>query len=250
MTASYDPRFFDLLASAETKHFWFRARARAIQGSVRRLSSGLPVRPRILEIGCGSGTVLAALRSACPDATVVGIDIHQEGLAYARRRTDAALVRGRIEQLPFAARFDLIGLFDVLEHLPDDLGALRRVRSVLDSRGALVATVPAHRSLWSRVDEAAGHCRRYEPCEFHKLFEEAGYRIEFATAYMTATFPIVWAVRRLSRPPDDVPLARELRVPTLINAILERVLRVEADWLARGRRLPFGASLFAIARPE
>src|SRR5262245_37315921 len=79
----------------------------------------------------------------------------------ARMRTDnCLLVQGNASQAPFSKTFHLIGMFDVLEHIQDDIGALRDIRSLLDPDGALLLTVPAHASLWSYFDEASRHCRR------------------------------------------------------------------------------------------
>ena len=140
---SYDPAFFQLLFEVEDRHFWFRSRNRIIAAWVKRLTSELTPGFRVLEIGCGTGNVLRVLDQVCPSGTVVGMDLFAEGLKYAQQRTSAALVQGDMHHPPFASQFDIIGLFDVLEHLPDDRQVLRDLKGMLRENGTLLLTVPA-----------------------------------------------------------------------------------------------------------
>src|SRR4029077_8056724 len=109
-----------------------------------------------------TGNVLEVLRRTCRRGSVMGFDLPPVGLAMARRRSPGALlVQATIDAPPFGAVFDIVGAFDVLEHLPDDPGALGPITGMLRPGGRLVVTVPAHTSLWSHVDVAACHQRRY-----------------------------------------------------------------------------------------
>jgi SAM-dependent methyltransferase len=117
---SYDPAYFAPLFAIEDRHFWFRARNQVIATLVRQLTVGLAPGYRVLEVGCGTGNVLRVLEQVCPAGTVIGMDLFAEGLRYARRRTNCPLVQGDVQAAPYATSFALIGLFDVLKHLPDD----------------------------------------------------------------------------------------------------------------------------------
>ncbi len=252
----YDPRHFAAIAAAERRHFWFRARNRVLHTILAPLGATLPARARALEIGCGTGNTLRMLEHACPHATIVGMDLFAEGLRYARAETRALLLQARIEALPFGARFHLIGLFDVLEHLEDDHAALEAIRDLLDPAGRLAITVPSGPHLWSAFDEAAHHRRRYTLDDLLARLEAAGYEVCYATAFMTATYPALWLRRRLSRraPRPDAARARadaidaELHLPAWMNALLDLSLRPERWILKAGRHLPFGTSLLAVAR--
>ena len=156
------PALLELEDRAEDRHFWFRGRLRVIRTLAAQLVAGLAPGYRVMELGAGNGSVLRVLQDVCAKGYVAGMDISVDGLRLARRRASCHLVCGDIRQSPFARRFDLIGLFDVLEHLPDDAGILAGIHAMLEPGGALLLTVPAGRSLWSHVDEAAGHYRRYE----------------------------------------------------------------------------------------
>src|SRR5215469_8118958 len=116
----YDPSFFDQLASVEDQHFWFQARNHVIFKLVKRISSGLKPGYLVLEPGCGTGNVLRVLQKACPEGVVVGLELWFDGLRHARLRSDASVVQGDIRYSPFGKQFDLIGMFDVLEHIRED----------------------------------------------------------------------------------------------------------------------------------
>ncbi len=256
---SYDPDFFDLLFEVEDNHFWFRSRNRIIETRLNQLAAEFPGHFHLLEVGCGTGNVLRVLDEGFPGATIIGMDLFAEGLHFARHRTGAALVQGDMHRPPFTDQFEVIGLFDVLEHLPDDRQVLRDLRMMLKDDGVLLITVPAHRRLWSYFDEAAHHCRRYEPDELRQKLGEAGYEIEYFTQFMMSIFPIVWIGRHVSALYQRLPGRRnvsspeqmatqELRLNPLTNKALTRLLSLERRWLADGRTLPLGTSLLAVAR--
>jgi SAM-dependent methyltransferase len=250
----YDPRSFEILFAAEDRHFWFRARNQAISALVGQVAAQLSPGYRVLEMGCGDGNVLRFLERACPTGTVVGMDLFGEGLRYARSRTSCPLVQGDVRLSPFGRTFQVIGIFDVLEHIPDDNDLLGDLWGLLDHDGTLLLTVPAYTSLWSYVDELAGHCRRYEPGELRSKLEAAGFAVEYLTPYMASTLPLMWLSRRFKAgtaagTANALDLARqELRVVPVLNEILAWVLSWEARWMAKRRQLPFGSSLLAVAR--
>jgi len=257
---SYDPRYFALLFQVEDRHFWFRARNQVIATVVKRLTADLPRGYRVLEIGCGTGNVLRVLERVCTNGTVVGMDPFWEGLSYARHRADTLLVQGDVGALPFGIPFDLIGLFDVLEHLPDDDQVLHNLHDMLAERGNLLLTVPAHPSLWSYFDEVSRHRRRYKPAELASKLIHTGYRVEYLTHYMVGIFPLVWLGRRLAtlidrRLTSDTYHAhdrasRDLHITPVVNELLAWLLAQEARVIAHRWRLPIGASLLAIGRKE
>jgi SAM-dependent methyltransferase len=257
---SYDPQYFSPLFGIEDKHYWFRARNQAIVALTRQVVSDLAPGYRVLEVGCGTGNVLRVLTHICQRGTVIGMDLFGEGLAYARQRVDCALIQGDINTPPFAACFDLIGLFDVLEHLPDDVQVLRNLGGLLRQGGKLLLTVPAHMSLWSYFDVAAHHCRRYAPGELRETMYRAGYRVEYLTQYMGSIFPFVWLGRRVAALTNRLLMGKadrtydlatnELRIIPVLNDLLAWLLIQEIRCLERRRQLPFGTSLIAVVHKE
>ncbi len=249
----YDPAIFDQLARIEDRHFWFRARNYLIQALVRRISSSLKPCNLVLEVGCGTGNVLRALEGACSNCTLIGLELWFEGLKYARSRSRASLVQADVRHLPFGKQFDLVGMFDVLEHINEDAETLKAVHSALRPGGKLVLTVPAHQALWSYFDEAAHHCRRYSADGIRQRLADSGLEVEFLSEFMTCIFPIVWAYRKLNRPRNVVQSAQdrarsEFRLIPIANGILSGLLHLEAKWVGRGHSLPIGTSLVVVAR--
>jgi SAM-dependent methyltransferase len=257
-SSGHDPAYFEFILAAENKHFWFRTRNWIIFTLVRQIMADQGDRcRRILEVGCATGNVLRVLEQACPRGTIVGLDLLAEDLEYARRRTSCDLVRGDAENLPFCARFDLVGLFDVLEHLPEDNRVLLDLHALLRPCGVLVLTVPAHPSLWSYFDEVNQHRRRYAPSDLKDKLTRAGYSIEYLTQFNASIFPMVWVRRWLTmwigRDSNNAASMRnmalsELRILPFVNELFAFLLAQEARLVARRHCLPIGTSLLAVAR--
>jgi SAM-dependent methyltransferase len=255
-TGGYDPFFFDRLAAIEDRHFWFCARDRVIFELANRIASRMEPGHLVLEVGCGTGNVLRALVKAFPHGKVVGLDLWFHGLCHAQKRFGGLLVQGDARSFPFRKQFDLIGAFDVIEHIPEDVETLIALRRLLTPNGELMLTVPAHQYLWSYFDEAAFHCRRYSAEELRVKLNEAGFTVEFLSQYMFTIWPLVWAFRKLSgifkpRQPNGARALseKEFRIVPVVNGLLKFLLGLEARWLAAGRTLPLGTSLIAVARP-
>jgi SAM-dependent methyltransferase len=257
--ASYDPTYFALLFAIEDRHFWFRTRNRVIATFVSQITASLAPGYRVLEIGCGTGNVLRVLEQTCRGGMVVGMDLFAEGLQYSQQRTSCPLVQGDMHTPPFGIPFDLIGLFDLLEHLPDDMQLLRGLHAMLAPEGVLLLTVPAHPTLWSYFDEASHHCRRYTLSELNSKLLETGYEMVYITEYMMSIFPLVWIGRclaqfrnRVSRRRGSVSVnelaMHELRPIPILNEVFAKLSDIEGRWLARGHTLPLGTSLLAVAR--
>lgn len=255
---SYDPSAYESLVAVEDRHFWFRARNSAIVAAFESVRRELRPGYRVLEVGCGTGNVLRELQRVAVGGTVIGMDLHQEGLRYAQRRVNPALlVRADASRPPFSVRFEVVGLFDVLEHLEDDVAVLRQIRELLTSRGALLVTVPADPRLWSYFDVASHHQRRYGARELNDKLVAAGYAVEYLSPYMAVLHPVLWAARRLAawrkpRPRDAASAwsiaEADLRVRPVSGAVLGFLLGQELRLLSRRSQIPIGASLLAIAR--
>jgi SAM-dependent methyltransferase len=250
---TYDAQHFEPLFAIEDKHFWFRSRNAAISRLVKPLIANFEPGYHILELGCGTGNTLRVLDQLNTSGAVIGLDLFHEGLHYARQRVSCPLVQGDLRALPFKNQFDLIALFDVFEHLPDDIGILETLFSLLKPGGYLMVTVPASMALWSYFDESAHHCRRYERMELESKLRQTGYTVDFLTPYMAAIFPLVWAGRRFAArfsrntKTEDELLTQELKITPILNDIILFFLTLEARWLGRRRGLPVGTSLLAIA---
>ena len=247
----YPVELYAVIAEIEPRHFWFRARSRLVVSALREAIGSARGRS-VLDIGCGTGFLLAAIERA--GFTVAGLDMHLEGLRYARARTAGALLCDSATRVPFSAQFDAVTLCDVIEHTGDDVALLREAASALRPGGALVATVPAHQRLWSVVDEVWGHRRRYSKASLLVAMRAAGLVAPAARYFGTLLLPAQLAQRQRftgrsgATAADRVRLSQDaLRVPPEpLNSLL--YLAALAD-LALSR-LPgaIGTSLIAVGR--
>jgi len=158
------------------------------------------------------------------------------------------LARG--EALPFAeGTFGLCTFFDVLEHIEDEDSFLKELRRVLQPGGRIFLSVPAYRFLWSDHDVSLHHFRRYERQGLVDVLTRNGFEIVRVTYAMATIFPLVAGFRLLSklRPRKGDAKTSYVETPDLPNRILTRLLSSEGAWLKRAD-LPFGTSLFALAR--
>jgi len=232
------------LSEHEEWYWWHRARERIVHRALERWA---PQRPRILDVGCGTGHTTASLRRFGP---VVGIDLGAAALAVARGR-NLDVARSSASRLPVPrACFDVAVALDVLEHLDDDAAAAREIFASLKPGGILVATVPAYASLWSQHDVALGHRRRYRRPQLRRLLEAAGFALERCSYAMSAPLPAAALVRLAERlrPASPAPATSGyLPVPRPLNELLTRVAGVDG-WLIQRLALPFGLSVLAVAR--
>ena len=138
---------------------------------------------RVLEIGCGGGDL--ALRLAKMNCDVVALDFSQEARAEAHARTEPVRQRVRIiaDLSEAPGQFDLVGSFEVLEHIEDDRVTLRTWVEKIAPGGALLLSVPAHHRRWGPSDELVGHYRRYERHEIEHRLTEAGLNVRLIWNY-------------------------------------------------------------------
>jgi SAM-dependent methyltransferase len=243
----YDASYFARLAEQEPRSFWFRARNRLLVWAVRR---HFPGARSLLEVGCGTGFVLAGLRTAFPELRLVGSELFPEGLEIARRRLpdDVELVRLDARAMPYKGDFDVVGAFDVVEHVDEDEEVLRGMRRAVCAGGGLLLTVPQHPRLWSEADTFAHHVRRYTRRELVHKVERAGFEVVRTSSFVTSLLPAMVASRvahRVLRRPYD-PISELDAGP--LNWVFERLLDGERRLIERGVSLPVGGSLLLVAR--
>lgn len=242
----YPAEIYDLLASVETRHFWFKGRNRMILAALREALGDLAGHSA-LELGCGTGIVLSALERE--GMQVVGVDMHLEGLLHARKRVRGCLVQSGGPEVSFATGFDSVLLCDVIEHISDDVSALRQASLSLAGGGALLVTVPADSTLWTPVDTASGHKRRYSRETLVQAMESAGLRVCDARYFNVLLRPALRLQRsRMKKLPASFSTIQEaLTVPPRpLNVVLSAAMAADV-FLSRA---PFvrGGSLIAVGR--
>ena len=190
---SFDASAFRFLFEMEQRHFWHVGRKEIILDVLRRNLPHL-AGSRMLEIGCGNGSVLTHLKQN--GVNIEGGDIFLEGLRFCRQRAGSGgLYHIDILSLPFRNAFEIVGAFDVLEHIDDDEEALSEINQALKPRGRLILTVPAHKFLWSYFDVQSHHQRRYSKSELVAKLERSGFVIRKISFFMFFLFPLLAVVR-------------------------------------------------------
>ncbi len=245
MDQPFEKELFAELASLEDGHFWFEARNRVILWA---LHEWFPDARSFLEVGCGTGFVLAAVAAALPRAEIRATDLYPQGLVYARQRVPRAEVfQSDARTLACAEPSDVVGAFDVLEHIEDDDAALAAIARCADDGGGLIATVPQHPRLWSGFDEASHHVRRYRRGELEQKVASVGFTVVHSTSFVSLLLPLLVVARRKSGS-GAVSVGDVLRRTEKLNAPLAAVMHAEFALLRRGVRFGAGGSRLIVAR--
>lgn len=233
----------------EQWHWWFVGRRRILETILRREIPSSLARD-MLSVGSGPAEGLEwLLQFAARDGVVTGLDIdpaHGAGVPDRVR-----FVAGTLEAVPFAsASFDVVLALDVLEHMEDDLAALREAIRLLKADGLLIITVPALPFLWGRQDIVSGHWRRYTRKSITSLLRRAGLVHYKITYFNTLLFPVVSAIRAGRRLLGTAGLARsdfaDAR-PGVLNNALCWLFSLER-YFVFGIPMPVGISLLATCR--
>ena len=238
------------MAEIQDRHWWYEGRREILASLITRLN--LPKSIRILEAGCGPGANLKMLSrfgevSAFePDDFAINYCREHSGIPAERLSTGFLPT-----PIPFQQPFDLVGAFDVIEHVEADLESLKALCELTTPGGYALFTVPAFPFLWSQHDVVNHHKRRYVRDDFAALLEKSGYKINYISYYNITLFPLVAAVRFIKKSlnikdkPDEA-----LPRFDFINHVLRLIFTAEKFVLGR-IPLPFGVSIIAVCqRPE
>jgi|SRR5579871_360647 len=242
----FEAGYFERLAQMEAGHFWFEGRNELILWAI---AEHFPRMHSMLEIGCGTGFVLRAVRQRFPDARLAGSEIFGAGLRFASERIpDGELFQMDARRIPFREEFDVIGAFDVLEHIDQDEEVLQQMHQAVRPGGGIVLTVPQHPRLWSASDDYAFHKRRYTRSELVSKVRRAGFQPVLVTSFVSLLLPLMLASRvrsKFSRKQFD-PEA-EFRLNRVLNCCFLSTMRLERQ-LIRAISLPAGGSLLVVAK--
>ncbi len=233
---------FDRMAEHDRHHWWYTARRRILHDLIAR-DIRLPNRPRILEVGCGTGHNFDMLRGF---GQLDALEIDDPARALASLRLGRPVGTSALPELTGLAdrRYDLVALLDVLEHVEDDEGALRGIRRVMAADGRVLLTVPANPWMWSAHDTVHHHHRRYTAAALRDVAARAGFRVERLSHFNTLLFPLAAAMRIAGKiagktsSDDNMPSAP-------VNGLFAAMFGLERHLVGRVN-LPFGVSLVAV----
>jgi SAM-dependent methyltransferase len=239
---------YSIMRQVEGTHWWFVGRRRIIERFLAEICRKLSTkRPRILDVGCGTGANLEML-AGFGDAE--GVDVSPEALEFCRERGLNNVRLGEAERLPFADKtFDIVTALDVVEHLDDDSLGLAEMYRILKPGGRALMFVPAFMFLWGVQDDVSNHRRRYTLAGIKEVVKSSGLRVERAT-YANITFFAPILLGRLVMRATGLRPASENNINVgALNGVLGRLLGAESAWLKKAN-LPFGVSAICVARRD
>jgi len=234
---------YEQMAELDQRHWWYRARREVLAALIRRLARP-PRDARVLEIGCGTGHNLTMLGEF---GRVDALELDEQARAVAEKRLGRSVMSAPLPEIAGVpdAHYDLIGAFDVIEHIDHDAAAIATISSKLKPGGKFVMTVPAHQWMWSAHDVVNHHKRRYSKRQLRRLIDDSPLRLEKVGYLNSLLFPLAVAERMSSklRGKDNADIALP---PAPLNKALERVFAAERHLIGR-LPLSAGLSLFAVA---
>lgn len=246
---SYPDSDMAALEAIEPRSYWFAHRNDIIASVVRQHPPGGP----IFDIGGGNGFVSQRLSSTGFPSIVIEPD--HSGASTARRR-GLSIIEAAFQNLQLApATLPAAAMFDVLEHIEDDQGALARLHELVTPGGMVYITVPALSSLWSNEDVQAGHFRRYSHSSLTNLLRKVGYEPLRATYFFSALIPAVLIFRSLPsvlgwrKGGDTATNGAEHDLPdNIVGRLMRRSFEREMATIDRGHNIKIGSSLLVAAR--
>lgn len=231
------------MADLDQRHWWYLGRRQVLEALIDRLARP-PAGGRILEVGCGTGHNLSMLRKF---AEVDAVELDESVRAIAETRLGRQVMSDRLPELQGVPdkTYDLIGAFDVIEHINDDRAALEATARKLRPGGKLVLTVPAHPWMWSAHDVVNHHKRRYSKRSLKALIDASPLKLESIGYLNSLLFPLAVAERMASKlaGKQDAKLGIP---PEPVNRALTSIFAAERHLIGRFS-LPPGLSLYAVA---
>jgi len=247
---SYPTEWNEYCFQIEQDSFWFKHRNEILIESIRAISPD----KTFFDIGGGNGYVAKGLEDAGIDTVLVEPG---SGAQNAKRRGLKQVVCSTLENAGFLpSSMSAAGLFDVVEHIPDDREFLSQINTFLKPGGHVFITVPAFRFLWSNEDDHAGHCRRYTLRQLCEVLTKAGFEITYKT-YFFSILPVpVFLFRSL---PSKLGLHKKANDPEthkkahrakkgILTALLNRIWIWELRRVKSQKLIPVGGSCFVVAR--
>jgi ubiquinone/menaquinone biosynthesis C-methylase UbiE len=242
------PKENDIMRSVEDHYWWYQALRPHVVAAIE------PAAPdfSLLDAGCGTGGMLKVVRQNFPAANLTGVDQSAHALELtAARQTGAKLLSASVQELPFPeSSFDFVLSLDVLSSIGlDEALAVHEAHRVLRPGGSLILNVAALEFLKGAHDRAVDADRRYTRRQLQAVLEGAHFHVERLSYWNAAFTPPIALVRWLSRvrSSTDRPRSDFRPLPSPLNSVLRRVAALELS-VSRHVSLPFGTSLFAVAR--
>lgn len=233
------------MAEIEGDHWWFSGRRAIAKVVIDKFVSPGPGW-KILDAGCGTGGNLDLLSSY---GDVTGMDLDEETIEILKTKNVGRILRGGTPDVPLKREsFEFIVMFDILEHIEDDVASMKALVELLKPGGTIVITVPAFAFLWSEHDRSHHHKRHYTLPELETVMTKAGLHIEYSSYFNILLFPIIALIRLTIERIVRGNMADHLSLPNpLVNACLRSIFSFESLLIGR-LKFAFGVSIIACGR--
>ncbi len=184
--------YFNLV---EKHHWWWEGRRQILRQEIDKKE-----KPKILDIGCGTGETITFLENYLAEPELCGVDNSPVAVRFAKERGHKMVANADACRLPFASsNFDYILLLDTIEHIEDDTVILKEAKRVLKKDGKIIITAPALELIWSNHDSEQGHFRRYTRRRFRRLADKTDLEINKLSYFNFILSPIIITIRLLSK---------------------------------------------------
>ncbi|NNC95637.1 MAG: class I SAM-dependent methyltransferase [Chitinophagales bacterium] len=237
----------------EKDSFWFNHRNRVIVEAVKKYSKD----KMFFDIGGGNGYVSLGLQEAGVD--VVLVEPGPVGSLNAKKRGIDHVICSTLQDAKFEkASLDTVGMFDVVEHIENDVEFLRETNEYLKEDGMVYITVPAFNFLWSNEDKEAGHYRRYSLSMMEKALNKANFDVVYST-YIFTVLPLpIFFFRvipsKLGMNKDAYGLEKRQKEHKSRKGMMHNTLQKIWDWeleqVKKGEKIGFGGSCFVVGRKK
>ena len=238
---------YAIMNAVEDSHWWYVGRRAILESFLAQIIQNPTTKnqkPKILDVGCGTGGNLEMLQKF---GAAEGVDVSDDALAFCQSK-GLTVHKGLAESLPFANEsFDVVTALDVVEHLDDDVAGLREMNRVLKRGGKTLIFVPAFMWLWGVQDDVSNHRIRYTKKQIVERLEKSGFEIRRATYANWTFFAPILAGRTLMKITGIKPESENNVNVSALNGVFGKLFGSERFWL-KNFDFPFGVSIVVVAQ--
>lgn len=238
---------YTIMANLENTYWWYVILHKLVEFYVKKECKKTKSDLHILDAGCGTGRVIELMSQY---GQVEGIDYSEEAIKFCRSRQLKNINQEDLNLWqPKENMYDIIISLDVLYHkaIKDDQAIIKKFHLGLKKNGLLILNLPAFDCLKRKHDEAVSGQRRYQKNKIEQMLKENGFKIE----KISYRLPILFLVLIIKKYFKLDKASGDLKdIPTWLNHILIGIHYLENIAIKKNINMPFGSSLFVVARKK
>lgn len=245
-------------------NFWYISRNKIIGHLLNKFKGD---KKNYCEIGCGNGFLVKYVASKFPELQIDANDIYLEALKYAKKNNNdkVRFFQYNLFYPNINKKYQMIGCYDVLEHIEEDRSAMANINLLMDENGIAVLTVPSMMQIWSNNDVINKHKRRYTKKELKQKLGEAGFEVLYINHFMFFLYPLLWISSKFLekkigknngdknwKKSSSIEIARflNLKINPVLNFLFHLVLSFEFFLIKLGVKFPIGSSLICVVQKK